>query len=209
LNILNQNKICYTYKKGDVIFQEGTYPHGVFCVRSGKIKILKHGLEGKDQLIRFSKGGDLIGYRALLSGEPYSSSAVCLDETLICFIPKDIIIHLISQYSGLAFSIMQRACHELGEAAKLITNMAQKSNRERLAEMILVLKTNFGLDSDGAIDVKLSREELASMVGTATESLIRILSDFKEEGLIDTIGKKIKPLNVKGIIKTARLSDLI
>lgn len=209
LNTIDSNKHCIHYKKGELIFQEGSFPHGVHCIHQGKIKLFKAGVEGREQIIRFAKAGDLIGYRALLSGEPYSSSAGCLEDVTVCFIPKETLMAFIHDQPDFSMILMRRACHELGEAARIITNMAQKSTRERLAEMLLLLNQTFGSDTDGALDVRLTREELASLVGTATESLIRLLSDFKEEGLIETEGKKIFLKNIPGLIKAGRVEDVI
>lgn len=206
---LDKEKTCFVYKKGELIFQEGAYPHGVHCINKGKIKLYKAGIEGREQIIRFAKGGDLIGYRALLSGEPYTSSAACLEDTEVCFIPRQALLALVHDQPDFSMILMRRACHELGEAARIITNMAQKSTRERLAEMLLLLNHTFGSSSDGALDVRLTREELASLVGTATESLIRLLSDFKEEGLIETESKKIFLKNIPGLIKAGRVEDVI
>lgn len=204
---VDRDKSCFLMKRGEIIFNEGNIPHGIYCIKKGKIKIYKTGNEGKDQIIRFAKEGDVIGYRALLSGEKYSSSASCLEETEVCFIPKTALLSMFSGHSCLAMNLMKVACHELGEASKIITNLAQKSTRERLAEIILVLKENFGLDKDGAIDVNLTREELANMVGTATESVIRLISEFKEEGLIELVGKKIIPKDIPALIKTAKIVE--
>ncbi|MCS6980280.1 MAG: Crp/Fnr family transcriptional regulator [Flavobacteriales bacterium] len=206
---LDQKKVCYTFKKGENIFHEGGFPHGVYCVSKGKIKLYKTGIDGRDQIIRFAKSGDLIGYRALLSGEPYSSSAACLEETEVCFIPKEVILRLLRSEATFSMVLMRRACHELGEAARIITNMAQKSVKERVAEILLLLRQDFGTDSDNAVDVRLTRDDLASLVGTATESLIRILSDLKAEGLIDTPGKKIVLKNIKALAQLGRVEDVV
>ncbi|MBE2246811.1 MAG: Crp/Fnr family transcriptional regulator [Candidatus Competibacteraceae bacterium] len=208
LHDVDVDKSCFVMKRGEIIFNEGNLPHGIYCIRKGKIKIFKTGNEGRDQIVKFAKTGDVIGYRALLSGEKYSSSAACLEETQLCFIPKNSLLSLVAGHSCVAMNLMRFACHELGTSSRLITNMAQKSTRERLAEMLLVLKQNFGIDNDGALDVKLTREELGSLVGTATESVIRLLSDFKEEGLVELNGKKIIPKNISSLIKVGKVIDI-
>ena len=97
--------------------------------------------------------------------------------------------------------------HELGEAARVITDLAQKPVRERLAESLLLLKDTFELDDDKNIQIKLSREELANIIGTATESVIRLLSEFKKDKLIDVDGRNIKLLNIPGLTRTANIFD--
>ncbi len=208
LSGVDRDKSCYMLKRGEVVFNEGNLPHGLYCVKKGKIKIFKTGNEGKDQIIKFAKPGDVIGYRSLLSGEKYTSSASCIEETEICFIPKTALLDMVTTNSCLAMNLMKVACHELGDASKIITNLAQKSTRERLAEMILILKENFGLDNEGSIDVTLTREEIANLVGTATESVIRLLAELKEEGLIELNGKRIVVINQQGLIRVGKVTDL-
>jgi CRP/FNR family transcriptional regulator len=200
-------KTCQLFKKGDLIFHEGGVPHGAYCVKYGKIKIYKTGVEGKDQIIRFAQDGDLIGYRSLLSGEKFNASAACLDETVVCFIPKEQVLKMVSENHGFAMSLMKAACHELGETTKIITTLAQKSITERVAEVLLVLRANFGVDSHNVINVILSREEIANMVGTATETVIRTLAKFDADGLIELDGKKIGLKNANGLAQIAKLQD--
>lgn len=200
-------KTCQVYKKGEVIFHEGGIPHGVYCVKYGKIKIFKTGIEGRDQIIRFAKGGDMLGYRSLLSNEKYNGTASCLDESALCFIPKENILKMVSANSCLAINIMKAACHEMGEASNIIVNLAQKSIKERLAEVLLILQSNFGLDENKAIQVILTREEIASMVGTATESVIRLLSEFHKLRIIVLDGKQIKLIDVEKLCTIAKINN--
>jgi CRP-like cAMP-binding protein len=104
-------------------------------------------------------------------------------------------------------NLMKAACHELGEASRFITHLAQKPIRERLAEVLLLLKENFGVDQEQALQVVLTREEIASLVGTATESVIRLLSDFNQEGLVRLEGKRIHLINIPGLIKTGKVYE--
>jgi CRP-like cAMP-binding protein len=208
VSVINDNKGCNTYKKGQIIFYEGSFPHGLFCVNSGKIKIAQTGDEGKEQIVRLAKEGDILGYRALLSGEKYSCSATALDETSICFIPKQIFFTLIEKNANLSKEILKLLSHDLKKAEHKITDLVHKPVRERLAEALLFLKETYGLESDNAtLNVILTREEIANIAGTATETAIRLLSEFKKEKLIDLNGKKITFLNQNLIIKTANIND--
>ncbi len=205
LSDLSEHKACVFFKKGQIIMHEGSRPTGVYCIHHGKAKFYKLGQEGKEQIIRFAKDGDLLGYRSILSGEAVSVSIAALEDTHACFLPKAMLFEVIENNPKFSLNIMKMACHELGEAGKLITNLAQKSVTERLAEMLLILKETFGEDADGNIDISLTREELASMVGTATESVIRLLSKFKEDELISIKGRKIK---VENPVKLARVGNV-
>ena len=117
---------------------------------------------------------------------------------------KKKIVNLIIQDARFALKVMELACKEIGKATDTITKLAQKPVRERLAEVLLILKQTFGEKADGTIDVTLTREEIASLVGTATESCIRILSEFKRDGLIQLDGKKIQILNAKQLMITKK-----
>lgn len=208
INQISFQKICNTYKKGQVLFNEGSYPFGVYCINNGKIKLSHAGDDGKEQIIRLLKAGDIVGYRALLSGDRYSASAVALEDTQICFIPKDLFVSVLKQDPALAFEMMKMLSDELHRAEMKLTNLAQKPIRERLAETLLFIKETYGFEEDGiTLNVRLSREEIANLVGTATESAIRLLSEFKKEGMVELDGKKIKILKQQLLVKTANLQD--
>ena len=207
LSEMAEVKTCAFFKKGQIMMHEGSRPNGVYCIYSGKAKLFRLGTEGKEQIIRFAKEGDLIGYRALLSREQLSASIQVLEDTHACFIPRSEMFKMIENNSKFSLEIMKMACHELGEAGRLITNLAQKTVRERLAEVLLLLMTTFGVDEEGNLDVSLTREEIANMVGTATESVIRLLSEFKEDEYILLKGRKIKILNKPALAKVGQVFD--
>jgi len=208
LDELNNSKHCVNYKKGQLVFSAGAYPHGLFCVRTGKIKIFQTGDEGKEQIVRMVKSGDVLGYRSLLSGDTYSASAEAIDDSTICFIPKSNFIHLLESNGNLSMQLMKLLSEDLKFAEHKITDIAQKPVRERVAEAILYLIHMYGYDSDGAtLNVTLSREDIANIVGTATETTIRLLSELKNDQVIQLNGKRITILNHKELVKVANVWD--
>lgn len=207
LESLSLQKSCGFFKKGQYIFQENSRLPGVYCIHSGKIKMFRIGPEGKEQIIRFAKAGDMIGYKSILSNEPLSVSAAALDDVSVCFIPKQFLFDTLSINNMFTRKLMEVACHEIGEANKIITNLAQKTVRERLAEVLLILKETFGENEEGFLEVKLTREEIASFVGTATESVIRLLSEFKKDGLIELKGRNIKILKPNQLVIIGNVFD--
>jgi CRP-like cAMP-binding protein len=189
------------YKRGSVIYREGSRINGCYCVQKGIIKVFKTGIDGKEQIIRFARTGDIIGFRSVLSNELACTTAEVLDEAILCYIPSETLVYLVKHNGNFSMELMQLTCKELGEANAYITDIAQKTVRERLAEILIHLKNDFGLDDSNILQISLTREELANIVGTATESVIRLLSEFKQDQLIELNGRKIKILDESGLIR--------
>lgn len=199
-------KSCIIFRKGQVIFAEGGHPLGLYCVHSGKIKIAYSGNDGREQIVRMARGGDVLGYRALLTAERYNASAIALDDSEICFIPREAFFNVMKSNTGLSFEIIKMLSTELKKAERMITDLAQKPVRERMAEALLFLRETYGFEEDGAtINVTLSREDIANLVGTATETAIRLLSEFRQDKILETSGKKLKILDIDKLVHTARL----
>ncbi len=201
ITLINSEKSCNSYKKGAVIFFEGNRTHSFYCVNSGIIKMFKTGAEGKEQIVNFAKPGDIIGYRSIFNHEPACTTAKAIEDVSLCEIPGDILIELVKNNGKFAIELMQLACKELGEANRYLTEIAQKTVRERLAETLIKLNESFSTDTAGYLKISLTREELASLVGTATESVIRLLSEFKADNLIEIAGRKIKIINEQKLRK--------
>jgi len=205
---INHNKGCSTYKNGQIIFSQNALPHGIFVVYSGKVKVFQLAENGGEQIVRLVKAGDVIGYRALLSDERYTSTAEALVESDICFIPKDLFFEMMNKNLSISVGLMKLLAQDLKSAESKITGLAQKTVRERMSEALLFMKETYGFEKDNkTINVVLTREEIANLVGTATETVIRLLGVLKTERLIDFNGKKIELLNVPKLVVMANLSD--
>ncbi len=192
-------KITESFKRGSIIYQEGNRMKGFYCLQKGIVKIYKTGFDGKEQIIRFAQSGDIIGYRSVISNEPACTSTEVLEECILCHIPAEILMKLIKTNGDFAIELMKLTCKELGEANSYITDIAQKTVKERLAEILIHLDDDFGIDQQGVLSISLTREELSNIVGTATESIIRLLSEFKTKNLIELSGRKIKILDKPGL----------
>lgn len=193
------NNITETYKRGSIVYRQGNRMKGFCCVQSGIIKIYQTGFDGKEQIIRFAKSGDIIGYRSVVSNEPACTTTEVIEEAVLCHIPTEILLKLVKNNGNFAIELMKLTCKELGEANSYITDIAQKTVKERLAEILIHLDDEFGDDSLGILNITLTREELSNIVGTATESIIRLLSEFKTLGYIEINGRKIKILDKPGL----------
>jgi len=195
-------KTSYTIKKGDTIFNEGEQVNGIFCIKDGVCKLSKLSQNGKEQIVKLITKGELLGQRSMISDEAVNLSAVALEDMEVCFIPKADIMGFFDENNQFSMNVMKNICGDLKESEAHTVSMAQKTVKERLAETLLYLETSFGKNEDGSLHIQLSRDELAGMIGTATESCIRLLSEFKKLNLIALSGKSIT------IIDSAKLKKL-
>ncbi|MQP52812.1 MULTISPECIES: Crp/Fnr family transcriptional regulator [unclassified Flavobacterium] len=184
-------KTSYTIKKGEPIFEEGDVINGIYCVKDGVSKLSKLSENGKDQIVKLVKAGELLGQRSMISDEPANLSAVALEDMEVCFIPKTEVMQFFNENNQFSMNVMRTICDDLKVSDDHMVNMAQKNVKQRLAETLIYLEESFGIHEDGSLHIQLSREELAGMIGTATESCIRLLSELKKSNYIDLIGKKI------------------
>lgn len=197
---INKQREFRTYKKGEQIFAEGTIPQGVYCIHEGHVKIF--GAEKKEQIIYLGKPGDLIGWQQLACDDPYTTSAVALEKCLISFISKKEFLDIVSRYN-LSVPLTRYICDDVIRLESKILELSQKSVRERLAMNILMLNEKFGsaLEDKVVISVPLTREDFANLVGTNTETVIKLLSELRKEGHIDFLQKKIIILNINALRK--------
>lgn len=195
---LDEIKHCKSYKKGDLIFHEGHYPKGLFCVNGGKMKVVQLGEDGKEQIVHLIHTGNVMGHRAIFGDDRYSCSAVAMENSRVCFIPKDSFERMIQQNAKLTLKIAHLLADELKDLEKKVTHSVQHSVKSRLAESILELKKNYGFLNDGiTIDVNVTREDLANLAGTSRETATRYLYEFQNDGVLKLDKKQIKIVNLK------------
>lgn len=200
LQKVSDTKITKKVKKGEVLFEEGEKLDGVFCVRDGVSKLSKLSANGKDQIVKLASKGEVIGQRSVIAEESANLSAVAVSDMEVCIIPKESIVNTLNTNPNFAVEVLRHMAHDLKEADDVIVNMSQKTVKQRIAEALIYLKDNFGTDSDGFLCLNLSREDLGNVVGTATESTIRIISEFKKQGIIETVGKKTRIVDQKKLL---------
>ncbi|CAA0219079.1 Crp/Fnr family transcriptional regulator [Tenacibaculum maritimum] len=190
-------KTSKTIKKGEVLFDEGEHINGVFCVRDGICKVSKMSDNGRDQIVHLIKKGDLLGERSLINNEASNLKAVAVNDMKVCFIPKEEIIKDLENNPKFTMDVLKNMALSLKNADNVIVDMAQKTVKQRLAATLLYLDERFEKDDNGAIKVHFSREDIANVIGTATESAIRLLSEFKKKEVIGLKGKSITILDKK------------
>ena len=208
LEDLSRHKVMNNYKRGHTIFFQGNPPFGLYCINEGKIKIAKIGPDGKESIIRIAGPGDVIGHRSLFGKENYTATATVIEDASVCFIDKKHITDIIYDHPELALKIIEKLSREMGQAETRNASMSQKNVCERLAELLINLKNKYGVKEEQGwrLDIKLTREEMAALIGTANETVIRTISDFKNEGILDQVGKTIYITNEKKLESFANLS---
>lgn len=197
LNRLLAEQSIRSYKKGSIVYEEGARIKGCYFIYSGIIKIYQTGNEGKEQIIKFDQEGDLFGFRSVIQREPACTSIEVLSDAILCYIPDNLLLELIRTNSEFAYEMIRIACKELGDSNRYIKDIAQKSVKERLAETLLTIARDFGMEPDGTLKLNITREDLSNFVGTATETVIRLLSEYKTEGLVESKGRKIRLLDLE------------
>lgn len=191
LKKLSEDRDIRTYKKKDDIFIEGSYPKGIYFISKGKVKIYQKNEQGKELITSLHKEGDFFGFMSLLKEEPYTNSAGALEETEIYMIPKEDFFALIHKNAEVARKFMEMLSDNLRETKQQLIRLAYNSVRKRVAEALVTLSDKYKKDGEERFSMSVSREDLANMVGTATETVIRTLSDYKDERYIDISGSKI------------------
>ncbi len=207
LELLNEYKETFIAKKKQLLFYENDHVKGLFCVHEGKVKLFKTLNDGSIQILRISKSADLIGYRGLLGDGRYIASAETMEDSVICFIPKEKIFHFIANNVSFTLGLMSRIAADISEAETKTINFMQKSSKERLAETLLLLDRSFGVTPDGYINISLTREEIASITGMAIETTIRILHQWEAEGYIELHKKHIRIANRKRILDISAVAE--
>jgi CRP-like cAMP-binding protein len=209
LHDVSDHKVENTYKKGQTLFVQGNPPYGMYCISKGNIKVTQIGEDGKESIVRIATAGDVLGHRSIFTDQYYNATATSIEESHVCFIDKKYILKLVQEQPTVATNIISQLGRDLGAAENRISSFYQKNVRERLAELLLLLRESHGeklLDKRIRLNIKLTREEMASIIGTASETLIRFMSELKQEGLIEQEGKTIFILDEKNLIDFANIA---
>ncbi|MBE7629041.1 Crp/Fnr family transcriptional regulator [Tenacibaculum piscium] len=197
-------KTSKVIKKGSLLFEEGEHINGVFCIKSGISKVSKMSDNGRDQIVNIVQKGDLLGERSLITDEASNLKAIAINDMEVCFIPKEEILNNLETNPKFTMDVLKNMASSLKLADNFIVDMAQKTVKQRLATTLLNLEKKFEKNKNGALDILLSREDIANIIGTATESAIRLLSEFKKKKLIDLKGKEVFILNISELEKISK-----
>jgi len=201
LKKLSNDRKFKVYKKKDTIYMEGGLANGIYFISKGKIKTHKSNSEGKEYIVDLYKEGDFFGYNTLFEESPYSETATVLEDAEVCMIPKHDFLSLLYNNREVSGKFIKMMANNIKDKEEKLLNLAYNSVRRRVADALVLLHDRYHKEGKDPFTINITREDLSNLVGTATESLIRTLSDFREEGLIDLKGSNITVISPEKISK--------
>lgn len=199
LEKINQSINIFSCKKGQQFIIEGSPVNGLFFICSGKVKVLKTGIFGKEQILRFVKEGEIVGHRGFGTKEKYGISALAIEECILCNFSNEVMSKMLIDIPELTYALMLFYAEELNRSETKVKALAQMTVREKVIDTLLYIHRKFGVNHKSYIDLVLSRKEIADFAGTTDEQVIRTISALKKEGHINTLNKHIELININNL----------
>lgn len=182
----------FQLNKGEVLFNEGDEMRGIYFIYKGTMKVHKRWGDDKELIVRFAKDGQIVGHRGLGKNNFYPVSATALERTTVCYLDNDFFYSSLKVNHEFLFELMMFFAAELKESEKNMRNLAHMTVKDRIAQALITLREKFGVDENNFIDISLTRQDLASFVGTSYETLFRMMNEMMEEGIIRIEDKKVE-----------------
>ena len=204
LALVDQGKVCRWYLPGEVIYHEGDECHGVHCIESGLVGIRKMDAGGNEILLRLSQPGDTMGYRSFLAGNDHNNSAEALEQSVICFVGGTTVRSLLEHNATLGLRFLKHAARDLEDAEEKVLQSTTLSVRARFAHLLLVLKDRYGVTGeDGALDLELplSRQDMAAMIGVRPETMSRTIRGFEEDNIAHLSGRRVHVARIEDLMR--------
>ena len=197
------------YQKGDVIFREGAVATGIYFIQSGMVKKYKIGNEGQEHIFYVAGAGEFIGYHAVLADECYPDAAAALEESVLSYIPAADFLEVITTSSNLSKMLLKVLSHEFTVFTNNVSAFAQRPVKERIAIALIILREKFKRSvADGQpVLIKVSRDDIANMAGTTRENVARTLTEFRQEGILSTHGRKIEVTDIRRLADISNFPD--
>ena len=199
LEKINQSINIFSCKKGQQFIIEGSPVNGLFFICSGKVKVLKTGIFGKEQILRFVKEGEIVGHRGFGTKEKYGISALAIEDCILCNFSNEVMSKMLIDIPELTYALMLFYAEELNRSETKVKALAQMTVREKVIDTLLYIHRKFGVNHKSYIDLVLSRKEIADFAGTTDEQVIRTISALKKEGHINTLNKHIELININNL----------
>ncbi len=181
----------FTCKKGQQFIMEGAPVNGLFFILSGKVKVFRTGINGREQIVRFANSGEIIGHRGFGTQEYYSIGVMALEDTALCYFSKDNLQKVLLTAPNFTYDLMLFYANELNRSEAKVKSISQMTVRERVIDALIYIERKFG-QKNNFLDIVLSRREYANYAGTTEEQVIRVFSALKKDNLIDTKGKRVQ-----------------
>lgn len=199
LEVLSKNRYSVHFKAGDIIYKEGSKPLGLLCLNEGKVKIVKRGVSGTEQIVSLKKPVDFIGFKALMADRTFRNTAIALEDTSICIIEKRDFFDIIEQNKQLPFRIFHTLSNELIEIEERMLNLTQKHLRARLADALILLSEVYGVSDDNVLKIAMKRADIASISNMTPSNATRVLSEFAKENIIGIHQRQITIKDLKAL----------
>lgn len=194
--LINSRKVRQIKKK-QVLFYDGDDPQGLYIVLAGNVKTFKLAEDGRELTTGLYKTDDFLGINALLLNEPFTETAEAIEDSAVCMLSKDAILDILNRYPDVSQKFFKILANDIREKENQLMELAYHSVRKRMAQTLLRLSKQ----SANPANFKISRDELASLAGIATETVSRTLTDFKDEGLIEKKGSNIEIMDITRLSK--------
>ncbi|HEY0896340.1 MAG TPA: Crp/Fnr family transcriptional regulator [Sphingobacteriaceae bacterium] len=191
----------YLLKKGEQLFREGDRVEGIFFVYEGAMKVHKRWEDQKELILRFARKGDIVGHLGLGSKPVYPLSATALEPSVVCFLPMPFFESTLKVNTDLTYQLMRFFANELQDSQKRMGDLAHMPVRSRIAQSILSLRTQFGVNSSGFIDLEITRQDLASFAGTTYETFFKVSNELTREKMIVLSGKNVGILHEQALLQ--------
>lgn len=204
-----KTKLVYQLRKGQNLYTQNTHPYGIYCLKKGNVKLTKTDINGKETIVRLTHPGDILGDESLFSGASSEKTATAINNVEVCFIDRSNALSLIKDNKSISFNLMNQFYKNVNKSEDHLCSFHQKKVSERLAELIIDLKNSNGVvvNKKWKIELKLNREEMAKIIGTSNETLIRSMAKLKVAGVIEEVNRNIFINNENALRSWANNSD--
>ena len=193
-------------KKGQFVFREGESVKGIYFIYSGNVKVHKKWDSEKDLIIRFAKAGEILGHTGLGDDSNYLVSATALEPVVVCYIDMEFFESTMQVNNNLTYKLMRFMANELQESEKRVRNLVHMPVKGRIAQALINLNNQFGINEDGAIGIELTRQDLSSYAGASYETLFKVMNEFTDDKLVEVTGKSIRIIDE---IQLRKLTDTV
>ena len=208
LPAIEANKQNFLIKKGQQIFREGDPVEGMYFIYSGTVKVHKKWDREKELIIRFAKKGDILGHMGLGDEAIYPVTTTALEPTIVCYVSMNFFESTLRVNNELTYRLMRFFAGGLQDSEKRMRNLVHMPVKGRIAQSLITLKNQFGINDEGSINIELTRQDLSSFAGASYETLFKVINELVDEKIAEVSGKSIRILNEAALKQLTEVADL-